>query len=198
MIIYQISAVLILAVFYIAYFTKMMLQKRRGIRTNQINQGTKPPETRRVEKIMRITTVAVVIAELLSIYFNRRIAETNWLITVGLIIAFLGDLLFIAAMATMRDSWRAGINEEEKTKLVTRGIYQYSRNPAFLGFDLVYIGILLAFFNLPLLFFSLMAVISLHLQICREEVYLPTVFGDSYIEYQKHTCRYFGKKRAAQ
>ncbi len=198
MIIYQIAAVLILAVFYIAYFTKMMLQKRRGIRTNQINQGTKPPETRRVEKIMRITTVAVVIAELLSIYFNRRIAETNWLITVGLIIAFLGDLLFIAAMATMRDSWRAGINEEEKTKLVTRGIYQYSRNPAFLGFDLVYIGILLAFFNLPLLFFSLMAVISLHLQICREEVYLPTVFGDSYIEYQKHTCRYFGKKRAAQ
>lgn len=43
----------------------------------------------------------------------------------------------------MRDSWRAGISETDKTELVTEGIYQISRNPAFLGFDLLYIGILL-------------------------------------------------------
>ena len=43
----------------------------------------------------------------------------------------------------MRDSWRAGIFETDKTKLVTEGIYQISRNPAFLGFDLLIIGTLL-------------------------------------------------------
>ena len=43
----------------------------------------------------------------------------------------------------MRDFWRAGISETDKTELVTEGIYQISRNPAFLGFDLLYIGILL-------------------------------------------------------
>ena len=43
----------------------------------------------------------------------------------------------------MRDFWRAGIPETDKTELVTEGIYQISRNPAFLGFDLLYIGILL-------------------------------------------------------
>lgn len=43
----------------------------------------------------------------------------------------------------MRDSWSAGISETDKTELVTEGIYQFSRNPAFLEFNLLYIGILL-------------------------------------------------------
>ena len=32
------------------------------------------------------------------------------------------------SVVTMRDSWRAGVSEKEKTKLVTNGIYQISRN----------------------------------------------------------------------
>ncbi len=43
----------------------------------------------------------------------------------------------------MKDSWRAGIPDSDKTELVTTGIYKYSRNPAFLGFDLQYMGVLL-------------------------------------------------------
>ena len=43
----------------------------------------------------------------------------------------------------MRDSWRAGISETDKTELITEGSYQISRNLAFLVFDLLYIGILL-------------------------------------------------------
>lgn len=42
---------------------------------------------------------------------------------------------------------RKGIKTDQ-TELVTNGIYRFSRNPAFLGFDLVYIGILLMFFSL--------------------------------------------------
>jgi protein-S-isoprenylcysteine O-methyltransferase Ste14 len=42
----------------------------------------------------------------------------------------------------MKDSWKAGISEIDKTELVTEGIYQISRNPVFLGFNLLYIGIL--------------------------------------------------------
>ncbi|MEE3470168.1 MAG: hypothetical protein VZR24_05840 [Butyrivibrio hungatei] len=44
-----------------------------------------------------------------------------------------------------------------------KGIYNYSRNPAFLGFDLVYIGILLMFFNPVLLVISVFAMVMLHL-----------------------------------
>ena len=47
----------------------------------------------------------------------------------------------------MRDSWRAGIPERDGTELVTGGLYAFSRNPAFLGFDLMYLGVFLLFAN---------------------------------------------------
>lgn len=43
----------------------------------------------------------------------------------------------------MKDSWRAGISETNKTALVTEDTYQISRNSVFLGFVLRYICILL-------------------------------------------------------
>ena len=60
---------------------------------------------------------------------------------------------------------KAGVSKTDKTELVTNGIYQISRNPAFLGFDLLYIGTLLMFFNWILCFLTVFAVIMYHLQI---------------------------------
>ena len=84
--------------------------------------------------------------------------------------------------------------ENDKTEMITNGIYQVSRNPAFLGFDCVYTGLLLMFFNIPLLLFSVFAAIMLHLQILQEERYLQTVFSDNYVAYKSKVCRYLGKK----
>ena len=84
----------------------------------------------------------------------------------------------------------AGIPEEDATEFVTRGSYSVSRNPAFLGFDLTYLGIFIMFFN-PLLFvFSCFAGIMLHLQILQEELYLEEVFGAKYQTYKEKVRRY--------
>ena len=106
----------------------------------------------------------------------------------------LGDLIFFIAVRTMKDSWRAGIPESDKTAIVTHGIYQYSRNPAFLGFDMMYAGILLMYFNWLLLLFTAWVAVMLHMQILQEEKYLATVFGEEYLTYKKCTGRYFGTK----
>ena len=95
----------------------------------------------------------------------------------------------------MQDNWRAGIAKTGKTTLVTTGIYQISRNPAFLGFDLVYIGVMLMFFNGVLAVATLFAMIMLHLQIVNvEEDFLLETFGEEYLIYQKKVCRYLGRK----
>ena len=94
----------------------------------------------------------------------------------------------------MKDSWRAGIPDKDKTELVTTGIYRYSRNPAFLGFDFMYIGVLLMYGNLLTLAFSVFAMVMLHLQILQEERYLENIFGAAYTAYKKQVFRYLGRK----
>lgn len=131
---WRITAILILLVFYAVYIGKMILQRKKGIRTDQI------------------------------------------------------------AKRQRRDSWRAGIAEEDKREMITSGIYKISRNPAFLGFDCVYLGILLMFFNWILLAASVFAALMLHLQILQEEKYLPAAFGEAYISYKKCVRRYLGRK----
>ena len=114
----------------------------------------------------------------------------------GAILSVAGTAIFIIAVWTMRDSWRAGVSKTDKTELVTNGIYQISRNPAFLGFDLLYIGTLLMFFYWILCFLTVFAVIMYHLQIVNvEEDFLFATFGNEYLQYKKKVCRYIGRKR---
>lgn len=93
----------------------------------------------------------------------------------------------------MEDNWRAGVSHTDKTELVTNGIFKISRNPAFLGFYLNYIGVLVVFFNIWLLVITIITIILFHLQIVLvEEKHLKETFKDDYIEYKKRTCRYLG------
>lgn len=187
---FQIGAIIILAVFYTAYFSKMLLQKGRGIRTQQIGRGEKEGRTLMIERIMGAATAIIVAAELYSILFNAYWITYAGFRYAGISVAAVGVLVFICSMATMRDSWRAGITNEN-TKLVTGGIYRFSRNPAFLGFDLMYIGILLAFANLLHLLLVAFAIIMLHLQVLEEEKHLIKTFGFDYQRYMTDTKRYF-------
>lgn len=188
--IFKIAALLVLAIFYSIYFTKMMLQKRQGIETHQIGKR-KERGLHLVEMLMSVATLLVVPAQLVSILMDWSLLHDSARFT-GFLLGMLGDLIFLISVITMKNSWRAGIPDNAKTELVTEGIYRFSRNPAFCGFDFMYIGVCLLFCNPLTIFFSLFAVIMLHLQILQEEKYLTQTFGDAYREYRKKTHRYLG------
>jgi protein-S-isoprenylcysteine O-methyltransferase Ste14 len=191
-IIFQVIAVLMLVSFYAIYIGKMIAQKQKGIRTDQIARGKKSKNLFRVELAMKLATYSIIIVELWSVT-STTIPCISMRIT-GVILGIFGVVIFGIAVYTMRDSWRAGIPEKDKTELVTKGIFKISRNPAFLAFDLVYLGILFMFFNWILLLFTIWAIIMFHLQIVQEEKFLVSAFGEKYVEYKKHTRRYIGKK----
>lgn len=190
---YAVLSLLVLAIFYGIYFTKQLVQKKQGIITRQIGRR-KEKSIHTVEILMSIATLGIVIAQLLSIAFGWSHVPANARFT-GFCIAVIGDVIFLVSILCMRDSWRAGIPEKDKTKLVTNGIYRFSRNPAFLGFDFMYIGVLLMYFNLLTGLFTVFAVVMLHLQILQEEKYLAVVFGQPYIEYKKNVFRYLGRRK---
>ena len=190
---YRLIALFFIAVFYFIYFAKMFIQKKKGIVTNQIAKGKTRDKSYYIELIMKVATILVVVVEVASVYVG--IARLPIMFRViGMYFAFLGDLLFLAATITMKDSWRAGVarDDTKDRSLVTDGIYKYSRNPAFLGFDFLYIGITLMFCNWVLVFVSIWAIVMLHLQILQEEKYLLDVHGSVYKEYMDKSSRYAG------
>ena len=190
---YRISALIVLAVFYGIYLVKQWRQKRRGIRTMQIG-CRKEAQTHTVETLMGIVTVGIIPAQLLSITFGWSHLSANARFA-GFCIGMVGDLIFLISVLCMKDSWRAGIPVKDKTELVTDGIYAYSRNPAFLGFDLQYIGMLLMFCNLLTGLFTVFAIVMLHLQILQEERYLTATFGRAYLDYRHRVFRYLGRRK---
>lgn len=186
-------ATLLLIAFYAIYFGKMLLQRRRGIRTNQMGRGEKPRRLLFLERLLSIATYTVVAAELYSIFLGPSPLPSP-LPLLGAVLGALGVTVFGLSVYTMGDSWRAGIPQEGNERLITAGIYRYSRNPAFLGFDLLYLGILLLLWNGPLLLFTLFAILMLHLQILAEESTLPATFGEEYLFYTRQVNRYLGRR----
>lgn len=190
----KILGMIILLVFYSIYFGKMWIQKRKGIQTNQIAKRENKDQQYYIELTMKVVTWGVVFVEVISIFsVNPNVSQImNF---TGIILGILGNIIFACAITTMKDSWRAGLAENDRTEMLTSGIYQISRNPAFLGFNCVYLGILFMFFNIPLLIITVLAILMLHIQILQEEHYLDKEYGIDYRFYKKQVYRYLGRKQ---
>ena len=178
---FQLGAIAVLLVFYGCYLGKMAAQRRQGIQTDQMGKG-KAGKAKTIELTMKTATFLALAAEVISIWCNAS-SMPSAMRMIGFVLAVCGDVVFIISVLTMRDSWRAGVSETDKTELVTD------------GFDLVYMGILLMFFNGILCAASIFPAVMFHIQIVNvEEPFLAKAFGKSYEEYKRTVNRYLGRK----
>lgn len=190
---FHIFSLLVMASFYCAYFFKSLAQRKQGIKTNLLGKG-KTGFPKAIELSLKVVTFILPIAEVLSIVRNTA-PLPNAVRLLGILLATTGLVFFLLSLTTMRDNWRAGVPQKKQTELVATGVYSISRNPAFLGFDLIDLGILLTFFNLPLFCLTVAAVLLFHLQIVNvEEDFLIANFGEAYLEYKKKVRRYLGRR----
>ena len=192
----QMLTLSLLGIYYVAYSIKALVLKRQGITVNLLAKGNKPKRALTIELCLRFATFAGAVIQFASTIFPGLIWPfplPPFISIIGVILLFLGNLIFIVAMLTMRNNWRAGFTHDQNTNLVTNGIYKYSRNPAFVGFDLLYAGCVVAFPNILNALFTLACIILFHFQILEEEKFLIKTFGDVYKEYASKTLRYFGK-----
>ena len=136
--------------------------------------------------------MGIIPAQLLSIGLDWSLLGAGARFT-GFCVGLIGDGIFLVSVLCMKDSWRAGIPEKDETALVTDGVYRFSRNPAFLGFDLQYIGVLLMYCNPLTATCTAFAAVMLHMQILQEERYLADTFGEAYLQYRRQVRRYLGR-----
>ena len=193
--IFQILASLLILTFYIIYFLKLFSLKKKGIQVN--NLGKKEKKTKKIIKIeitLKIFTILMFLVEVFSIIIDDNwyyIYESPVLKIIGLILILLGDVIFFLSVYYMKTSWRVGIDETRNDRLITNGIYRISRNPAFLGFDLTYLGLALVFPNPIMIIFTIILIWLFDDQIMIEEDYLERKYKEEYLEYKKKTKRYF-------
>ena len=77
------------------------------------------------------------------------------------------------------------------TRIISTGIYAYSRNPVYAGFCLVSIGIGI-FFNSFWILISFIpsAILVYYVAIKKEEIYLEKKFGEEYLYYKNKVRRW--------
>jgi len=110
----------------------------------------------------------------------------SFMIISGLIIILSATILFKKYQTTITP-----LNPSNATKLITDGIYKFSRNPMYLGLLFVLLGISIilnptgGFFLIPLF------ILYLNLfQIIPEENAMVDLFKDEFLEYKKNVRRW--------
>lgn len=99
-------------------------------------------------------------------------------------------LLIVVAQVQMSRSWRVGFDENQRTELVTSGLFGYSRNPVFVGMLATMAGLFLVLPNALTLLAAVMAWVVLQIQVRMEEAFLGKKHGATYTDYAKRVRRW--------
>jgi protein-S-isoprenylcysteine O-methyltransferase Ste14 len=119
-------------------------------------------------------------------------AIVSW---IGALLCFAGLILLFLSLVSFGKSFRVGIDPDHPDKLVTTGVFAFSRNPIYAAFGLVLLGEVLVFSNWILLVYLLAASWLIHRQILREEEYLSKRYGQEYEEYCSRVGRYLSLRK---
>ncbi len=128
--------------------------------------------------------VAVVISFIAQPFGKIQLLNNDVAMNLGLGIIFLNLIVSAASLINLKDSWRVGILENQITELVTVGIYRFTRNPYFVSYVLMFVAYTILLQNLVLLGLSISGLFFIHKMITKEESYLYSVHGDSYLKYK--------------
>jgi len=110
---------------------------------------------------------------------------------IGVFFCLAGLLLLLWSLFSFGQSFRVGIDKEHPDKLITSGVFAFSRNPIYVAFAIILLGQFLIFSNWILLVYIGAAIWLFHRQVLREEDYLNNHYGMEYSEYCNRVRRYF-------
>ena len=146
--------------------------------------------------MIKIPPPLIVLTLIISIYFSsKRIDLINipFQLEISFFILSLGILVFINPVLKFIKS-KTTINPiqlEETNKLVTSGIFKYSRNPMYLGMLMIIISTSIFYLNIYSILTPFLFIFWINkFQIKREESFLAEKFGKEYLSYKNKTRRW--------
>lgn len=115
-------------------------------------------------------------------------APISW---VGVVFCLAGLLVLLWSLVSFGESFRIGIDIDNPDKLVTTGVFSFSRNPIYVAFGMILLGQFLIFSDQILLIYLLAGILLFHRQVLREEEYLKKYYGSEFSDYCQRVRRYF-------
>ena len=109
---------------------------------------------------------------------------------IGTLCCAVGLIFFFFSLLSFGKSFRVGIDEEQPDKLVTTGVFAFSRNPIYMAFGIILLGQFLIFPNWIIFVYFALGIWLFHRQILREETFLKNHYGKEYSVYCSRVHRY--------
>jgi len=184
---FQIIAITAFALLIILVLVRAAILRRHGVKAIVFG------ETDKSDFFLAIPILFFVYALFgfpLPEFLARRIIDNDILNWCGAILCIAAIVWFAVTLKHFGRSFRVGIDENTKERLITCGTFSLSRNPLYMGFDAFFIGQLLIAPNLASLIVVLFFGAVIHRQILREEKFLRTHYGQEYADYCGKVRRY--------
>ena len=138
--------------------------------------------------------IYIVLTPIFKLPLWKQLAAPFWRSTVpgwlGLVLCLAALVGFVVTLKSFGNSFRVGIDENNPDKLVTNGMFAFSRNPLYVCFLLFFFGMFLVQHNLIMTIVFILFVVIINRQIIREENFLKKHYGLAYDDYCKKVRRY--------
>jgi protein-S-isoprenylcysteine O-methyltransferase Ste14 len=134
--------------------------------------------------------IAIALGVMLQLAVPLSFFPRTFNVVVGASLVVGAIALFISAVGKFRAAGTAVPANQPTTAIVRSGPYRFSRNPIYLAFSLLQLGIAIWVNSLWLLATLVAAVALIHVVIGREERYLERKFGAEYLEYKAAVRRW--------
>jgi protein-S-isoprenylcysteine O-methyltransferase Ste14 len=144
--------------------------------------------TRKEKRIINAFFLSLVVSFVYAVFLPLQLG-TIWLIS-GLIIYLFGIVFTTVAILNFATS--------PKKKLITKGLYGFSRNPVYVGILLMQIGLGIACSSWLYLLLTVVLMILLNANLSAEERYCLYRFGDDYRKYKNRTPRWIGIPKSSK
>jgi protein-S-isoprenylcysteine O-methyltransferase Ste14 len=102
----------------------------------------------------------------------------------------LSFLIIVVAQRNMGNQWRIGIDDRNKTSLVTNGLFGISRNPIFVGVIMIFLGLFLIIPNVITALILVSGYLVIQVQVRLEEEFLRAQLGEEYKHYMNGVGRW--------
>ena len=142
--------------------------------------------TRKENRLTYAVFLPMVVSWVYAVFLPLQLG-TIWLYS-GLIICLFGMIFTIVAILNFATS--------PKDKVITKGLYRFTRNPTYIGMILMQTGLGIACSSWLYLLLTVVLIILLNANLSAEERYCLYRYGNDYRKYKNKTSRWIGTPKS--